>query len=644
MIAKMKFISISGHVNSMDHVIDRYLSRYDIQLEPAAGRHLMTPFTTLNPYHGSMSKAARLAEVVGKPPFIHFPMTDAAAVNMVEAAYQAYQQQDKTLHSLETNLAATQTYISLLQNFLTIQLNLRELEQFEYTHYRFGKLPLAHFLQYEKFLADDKKILFYSAKRDKHFVWGVYFTPIKHRETTDAVFASLKFEPLAITSTCIDQSVAGTPQQLIVYWQEQCQRMKAEATGSMHHIITGVVNPKTLAIACQKVRALYASFDLKKFAVISPGNQIFSFSGWLPAKDAAVLETEADSDGLTIVSYQTPAPAGEGHGHLPTPPTLLKNPPILRPFEFFTALYGLPSHTDIDPTPFLAVTYTILFGLMFGDVGHGLVLALAGLLLWYKRKTALGAIIALAGASAVFFGFLYGSIFGFEDTVPALWRRPAQDIAGTLMFAVGLGAALIVLSMGLNMYNAFKRRNISQLLFGPNGAAGFIFYSAMVLIALRVFVFSLPVNGLVVAITIFPLVFVALKHPIERYMAGHSAWPTPGLGQFIFNTVIELFETLLAYITNTISFVRIGAFAISHAGMMHIVLQLSQGATGQRNWVVLILGNALVLVIEGLLVGIQVLRLDFYELFSRFYTGGGRAFAPQAKAYHTEEEIQCTWE
>ena len=108
-------------------------------------------------------------------------------------------------------------------------------------------------------------------------------------------------------------------------------------------------------------------------------------------------------------------------------------------------------------------------------------------------------------------------------------------------------------------------------------------------------------------------------------MAGKSPLPEGNPGQFVFNTTIELFETLLTYATNTISFVRVGAFAISHAGMMHVVLQLSQSSQG-RNWLILILGNVLVLVIEGLLVGIQVLRLNFYEMFSRFYTGGGRFF------------------
>ena len=620
MITKMKYISISGHMSSMNHVINHYLSRYDVQLEHTNAHGLMESFTTLNPYTITLQKAERLAEIAGKIPVIYLPIPAADAVNIVEAAHQAYEARSETLRKCEMNLAHVKAYIHLLQDFSSIEASISELEQLTFTHYRFGKLPMMHFLQYEKFLINDEKILFHMAKRDKDFVWGVYFTPIKHKDAADAVFASLKFEPINITGTCLDENVEGTPLMLTQHWSDKCKQIKAEILTLTRNTLSEITSPERLAIACHKVKTLYNAFDVKKFASISPGKQIFSFSGWISAEDAVILEAEIDNDKLTIFSFRTEVE------NLPSPPTLLKNPPIVRQFEFFTRLYGLPSHSEIDPTPFLAVTYTILFGLMFGDVGHGLVLALAGLFVRRKRKTPLGGIMATAGVSAALFGFLYGSIFGFEDTLPALWRRPAQDITGTLIFAAGLGVVLIVISMLLNMYNSFKRRNISDLLFGANGTAGLVFYSAIIFIALRIFAVGLPITGLVVAVALFPLIFVAFKHPLERFIIGRSILPPEGIGQFIFSTIIELFETLLTYATNTISFVRVGAFAISHAGMMHVVLQLSQGVAGTRNWLILIIGNILVLVIEGLLVGIQVLRLDFYEMFSRFYTGGGEVF------------------
>jgi len=640
MITKMKYISISGHVDNMNHVIDNYLSRYDIQLHQTDTQGLMKPFTTLNPYTSTLQKAERLAEIAGAVPFIYLPFSAADAVNMVEDAHKLYEQRSENLRALEQQLSIVNEYIHQLEDFCAIDTDLTEIESFTFTQYRFGKLPLTHYLQYEKFLADDEKIIFTVAKRDKDFVWGVYFTPHKHNETTDSVFASLKFQPIDITGTCLGETHTGTPSALIGYWTDRCQTLQNEIFALTHSTLAEVIgSPERLAIACRKVQMLYKTFDIKKFASVSESGKIFTFSGWIADKDAKALECEIDNDDLTIFSLHDKELLAEA-------PTLLKNSPIVRQFEFFTGLYGLPSHGEIDPTPFLAVTYTILFGLMFGDVGHGLILVALGLILRHSGKNlpaytatsgthhpvnwkvSLGGIMATAGASATIFGFLYGSIFGFEDILTAGWRRPAEDITGTLIFAAGLGVGLIIFSMLLNMYNSFKQRKICNLLFGANGAAGLVFYGSILMLVLRVLVFGLPVTGVVVAIAIFPLAFIALKHPLERFISGKSIIPAGSIGSFIFNTIVELFETLLTYATNTISFVRVGAFAVSHAGMMHVVLQLSQNAAGSRNWAILILGNILVLVIEGLLVGIQVLRLDFYEMFSRFYTGGGRKFTP----------------
>ena len=621
MIVKMKFVSISGHISTMSHVVDNYLSRFDIQLEQTDAHGLMKPFSTTNPYAITLQKAQRLTDIAGDKPFIYLPLSAADAVNIVENANALYEQRDEELCALEQQHAIVNEYISNMSEFSTLDINLHELEQAKFIHYRFGKLPLAHYLQYEKFLADAENLIFDAIKRDKDFVWGIYYCPSKFDENTDATFASLKFEPIAISSVCLGESIPGTPDELIHHWQNILVAKSQKITTRRFEILYGAaVSRERLAIACHKIKTLHGAFDIKKFANISPSGGVFTFSGWMAEADANRLETEIEHDNLTIFSY-------EEFPQRPKPPTLLKNLPGIRQFEFFTGLYGLPRHSEIDPTPFLAITYTILFGLMFGDVGHGLVLACIGLLIRHKRKIPLASIMVTIGISATIFGFLYGSIFGFEDILPDLWRRPGADITGTLIFAAVLGIGLIVFSMLINMYNSFKRRDIGELLFGANGAAGLIFYGAGLYILVRILVFGLPITGPVIALAATPLVFVAFKHPLSRFLANKSPLPlSEGIGQFIFNTIIELFETLLTYATNTISFVRVGAFAISHAGMMHVVLQLSQRAAGTRNWLILIFGNILVLVIEGLLVGIQVLRLDFYEMFSRFYAGGGEKF------------------
>jgi len=375
-------------------------------------------------------------------------------------------------------------------------------------------------------------------------------------------------------------------------------------------VLSDVCHSEKLAIACAKVENLYAAFDVKKYASISRGRRVFTFFGWIDAENANALESEIESDDLILFTRHAPETNAR-------PPTLLKNLPVIRQFEFFTRLYGLPEYDEIDPTPVLAITYTLLFGLMFGDIGHGAVLALIGVFIQRRHHVNLGGIMTIAGISAVVFGVLYGSVFGFEFA--PLWRRPTTNISETLLFATALGAGLIALSMILNMYNSYRRRKISELLFGANGFSGLLFYSAMLWLFFRFFVQGLSITLLVVFVAAMPLAFICFKHPMENFFAGRGFMLTG-------NIAIELFETLLTYATNTISFVRVGAFAVSHAGMMHVVLQLSQSTAVTQNILILIFGNALVMLIEGLLVGIQVLRLDFYEIFSRFYKGTGKPF------------------
>jgi V/A-type H+-transporting ATPase subunit I len=378
-----------------------------------------------------------------------------------------------------------------------------------------------------------------------------------------------------------------------------------------------------LYAACERVKELYAAFDVRKYAAVTE-NGDYVFVGWMAEKDAAALESDMSRDELTFFSRY--GETGE-HPSADRPPTRLINPPVIRLFEFFTRMYGLPVYGEIDPTPVMAVTYILLFGLMFGDVGQGLCIAALGYYLYKKRGIALGGIMAAAGFSGMLFGFLYGSIFGLEEILPALWHRPAEDINGTLFFAVGVGIAIVFLAMLFNIVNAARQRNWGQLLFSPNGIAGVLFYGIILFIALQVILYGHAVTGPDIFLAVLPMAFVAFREPLTKLMEGRRKPIEGGIGMFLFSTVLELVEVLLTYATNTVSFVRVGAFAISHAGIMGVVLMLSQSAAGTHNPAVIAVGNIVVMGIEGLLVGIQVLRLDFYELFSRFYNGSGQEFA-----------------
>ncbi|MCL2190143.1 MAG: hypothetical protein FWC16_15120 [Defluviitaleaceae bacterium] len=604
----MKYISLTGHISHLNHAVNRYLTRYDIQLERTALHPEMQPFTTRNPYAVTLQKAERFLQLFNAVPQVYMPMSAAEAINRVEDAHRLLEAHTQEMHENEGKLAEAEENIQCLMPFASLEMDVSVLRNSVYLHGCTGRLSHAHYKQYEAFLRSDEKIIFIETQRDEAYVWGAYFTPKVHAQQVNAVFASLEFVPIALAGQ-------GTPRDLIKFWQhERAQLLLAINTQSQDLLKEGGI--ARLCIACEKVRGLYARFDVKKYASLSKGRRIFTFAGWMGANDADALAEEIEDDSLILFTRNA-----DGSDTIAAP-TRLRNPPIIRTFEFFTRLYGLPTYGETDPTFILAVTYTMLFGLMFGDVGHGLCLAVVGAFIGRRYKKPLGWIIMIVGISAMGFGFLYGSIFGFEDILPALWRRPAADITGTLIFAVGLGVGLIAFSMGLHMYNALRQGRIGDFLFGANGAAGLVFYGTVVFGTVRILMQG---RAFPLWLAALPFALLALKHPIMRWMQGRKLLDG-GVGKFFFETFMEMFETLLTYATNTVSFVRVGAFAVSHAGMMHVVVQMAQGASVSGRIAVLVVGNLLVIGIEGLLVGIQVLRLDFYEIFSRFYHGGGRNF------------------
>ena len=201
--------------------------------------------------------------------------------------------------------------------------------------------------------------------------------------------------------------------------------------------------------------------------------------------------------------------------------------------------------------------------------------------------------------------------------------------------AVALGMGVIVVTMILNIINSIRAHDPEKTWFDTNGVAGLVFYLALAsVIVLFMTGHALPAGILLAVMFGIPLLVMFFKEPLTAIVEKKAQKIQGGAGMFIIQGFFEMFEVLLSYFSNTLSFVRVGAFAVSHAAMMEVVLMLAGYETGQAssvNWIVVVLGNLFVCGMEGLIVGIQVLRLEYYELFSRFYRGTGREFRPYGK-------------
>ena len=313
-------------------------------------------------------------------------------------------------------------------------------------------------------------------------------------------------------------------------------------------------------------------------------------------------------------------------------PTKLKNNFILRPFEALVKMYSIPDYKEADPTPFFAITYMLLFGMMFGDVGQGLVFVIAGNLL--ARKVGETAkIIQRIGLSSVFFGFMYGSVFGIEDILPAILLRPMEDINTILIGTITIGIIMIIVAYFIGFYNLKARNDIGNLYFDKNGISGFIFYIAFLLLILNITVLKsyvgesissmLVIISVAIMIITSTLMFIKPKlvEKFEKYEHKEEFSPV--------ESGFEMFETIMGFFSNTLSFIRVGAFAINHVGLFMAFHALGQMiGTGVGNILMIVLGNIVILGLEGLIVFIQAIRLEYYELFSKYFRGDGIIYSP----------------
>ncbi|MFO3716337.1 V-type ATP synthase subunit I [Anaerococcus cruorum] len=356
---------------------------------------------------------------------------------------------------------------------------------------------------------------------------------------------------------------------------------------------------------------------------MAQGDEYFYLSGWVPESEVNKFKSLENKYENTILTTKDDESVDQ------EPPTRLKNNKVFRPFEFLVNMYGAPNYDEIDPTPFFAITYLLLYGLMFGDLGQGLVFIAIGIWLSKKNKV-FGGLIKRIGLSASFFGLMYGSFFGREDIIPALLIKPFDNIMTVLIASVAFGVGLMVISYIIGIYNKVsKQHNIEEGIFGKEGLAGLMMMLSFIVIVLNIVKISpipMPVGVILLVASIVMMVF---KQPIARKIEGNKRLYDQGKGDYYVESSFSIIEALLSVFSNLVSFTRVGAFAINHVGLymaFEVMAKLAGG--GIIGFIILILGNVLIIGLEGMIVFIQGLRLEFYEMFSKYYEGNGRLFRP----------------
>ena len=334
-------------------------------------------------------------------------------------------------------------------------------------------------------------------------------------------------------------------------------------------------------------------------------------TGWTKDVEGVVLNQELEKHEIRAVVHFPPPPVGA------KPPMVMINPWWSRPFELFAGMLGTPASNEMDPTLLVSIIVPIIFGYMFGDVGHGLVLIIAGFLL--QQRWPVFRLIIGCGIASVMFGFVFGSVFGMEHLITPLWIHPINEPLTVLALPLVGGVVILILGLLLDGMQYYWRGEVTHW---------FQVEAAVIVIYLGIIasLFNPAFAGLMIA-------------GLAWYFLGSAFVNRSHMTKALGLAFGQLLESIFQLIINTISFVRVGAFALAHAGLSLAVVIMGDAVDNPVLTVlILLLGNIVVILLEGLVVSIQTTRLILFEFFIRFLKGTGRIFHPLTVPGHRSDE------
>jgi len=428
----------------------------------------------------------------------------------------------------------------------------------------------------------------------------------------------------------------GTPAEIIAQLRKEIQNAHQEIAELKKELARqNEVHHEQLQSLLWEVRASRMMTD----AIVRYGKMRYTYLivGWLVSSAIPEFTRKLKLISRGTVLETIPTRRDEPNQEVPVS---LGHRPILRPFQMLVTTYAQPRYDEVDPTLLMTITFPLLFGAMFGDIGHGLLLAGLGWLISSGKLKALrslaslGGLILACGLMSMVFGVLYGSIFGREDILHAVWIAPMENIMTILITAIGFGGVLLSLGFLLGIFNAYRRRDWGYMLANPKGIAGLILYWSLLGLAVGALAPTMmPVPSIIFIVLAAISGFVVMLSEIFVHLiSGHRPLLSEGIGTYAVQAFFELFETLVSMLSNTLSYVRVGAFAVAHGFLTTAVYMIGSMFGPEYSivwWIVAVFGNLLLVVFfEGAIVGIQTMRLEYYEFFSKFFTGGGLRFQP----------------
>ena len=601
-------------------------------------RSLRSKVTTAsdNPYDELLSKTSTIWKAAGErlPDPEPIPLdkdfnlfTARRTVANTSGKLETWSKRREVLADELERLEATHSCVEALSN---LGMSPHELAGSKFAIPYFGRVSTDNFIRLVE-SSEDAPILSVELSRSNDNVWVLVLTVPGYLEGAKKLLETVYFKSFSLEEIA-NQLSGENPLAQVTHSIELHKKSIADLEGAAKNVLKE--NRAEYEKLYSRLYTMQRVYDLCKGRGEVSG--MYVLSGWIPEDTYAgvkdIIEKEAPNTSVIVEQVKDIPYSGVRI------PTMLTNNKLVRAFQDVVALYSVPSYGEVDPSPFVAITFILFFGFMFGDIGHGILLFLGTLFLQKQRilSKSLSYVMKCASASSMVFGVLYGSVMGYEGVFPALWLSPMHNTGTLFAVAIVMGFIMISFGMVLNMIVRYRERDFGRLLFDGQGLAGlFVYWGAAGALFVSVMDVPLPFSVDYIWLAIVGLILISLFRDVLARTLLHQQHVEKESAVLV---VFEVLHNLLNFFSNTMSFVRLGAFALNHVALSFAVLTISSmlGGVGGGGSVLgtilkgimLIFGNLLIVGLEGLIVFIQVLRLEYYEFFSKFYKGGGSVFKP----------------
>jgi len=555
---------------------------------------------------------------------------------------------DEDVKSTGDQLIGEKKRLELLES------QLRQLEPIAHVNYEVGALRKSSYMHSILGVIEADKVerletslgrvphVFFTLKDDpkKPIVW--LLGPRSASDNLERAAKSAFLNPLSLP-----EELNGTPEQITVTLKQDAEatRQKIAELEATLSKLAGKYKDELEKLLWDVHISRVIADTIVRFGQL---RRTYVVLGWVPTINLDDLRMRLKQASPEILIEAIPT---SRTGHHSGVPVALMNNKWLKPIQDLVTTFGRPSYGELDPTLLIAFSFPILYGAMFGDIGQGLVLMLVGVLahnrIFMKGLQSLGLLLVYAGFFATIFGFLYGSIFGFEGHLieeylhfhfEPMWMSPLENILTILGLAIDAGIVILLFAFLLGLFNNIRSRDWAHFWFGHTGVVAICFY----------FCFLTVLNGLLGTTPIAPKIAAAISQlplpfniltPVfalglmfnglfRNLVEGHRPLIEGGLGMFFVTSFMDLFEGTISMLSNTLSFVRVGAFAVAHGGLSLAIFSLAGEKPTIGFWITILIGNIFIIGFEGLIVYIQTMRLHYYEILGKFFHGGGMRFEP----------------